>query len=131
MPQLSDERGNGGPGSAQESEAPIKTRRLATTLSDERPQSTLSDRAVAPQEVTQAVETMQSHLSQTFDHQIGRLGRPMENDEAAVAPAVSAAARTESPATAPGEMAAMLRDLSNIRDAIVVSEILRRPEERW
>lgn len=87
---------------------------------------TVADRVVQPTEVVQAVEAMQSHVEQVFNRQLGSL--------AAAPSAVSAAQSTEpsdTSATEAADLAAMLRNPQSIREAIVISEILRRPEERW
>ena len=82
----------------------------------------LSDRVVQGKEVVQAEAAMQSHLSQVFDHSVGTLSGK-QTDTAAV-PSESAAVPAE-------QLAGMFCNPQNIRDAIIVSEILRRPEERW
>ena len=65
---------------------------------------------------------MQSRLEQTFDHQVGSLVAPAARDQATT---------TGPPAAPSAEVFGMLRDPQSIREAIVVSEILRRPVERW
>jgi hypothetical protein len=74
------------------------------------------------EEVNLADDKMEAHLHQVFDHRLGRLKE-------------STAA--ESP-SAPGEsddglmsLLKLLREPRSIRDAILMGEILRRPEERW
>jgi hypothetical protein len=83
----------------------------------------LSQRAAEPKQVEPAPDTFQSHLDQTFGHQVGTFaGSARSESTAAAAPAAAAVAN---------DVVALLRDPQSIRDAIVVSEILRRPEERW
>ncbi|HEY4312740.1 MAG TPA: hypothetical protein VGN12_25040 [Pirellulales bacterium] len=73
---------------------------------------------VQPKEVEQAEAAMQSHLTQVFGHNVGSLGDVQTaTSELADVPA--------------DRVSALLRDPQTIRDAIIVSEILRRPEERW
>ncbi len=98
-----------------ESETSARAPELAPTIG-----SRLSQRSVQAVEVKQAEAAMESHLAEAFSHQVGTLGgerHPLDTDEA-----------VSSPTT---DVAAMLRDPRSIRDAIIVSEILRRPEERW
>jgi hypothetical protein len=83
---------------------------------------TLGDREQGD-EVRQAELAMQSRLQQTFGHQVGSLAAPAAADRAA-APSPPAEPAAE-------ELFGMLRDPQSIREAIVVSEILRRPTERW
>lgn len=75
----------------------------------------------------QAVQAVQQHLRQKFDHKVSSL--------AAESPtATTAQPKTpgeELPATAAAGFAAMLTDISNVRQAIVLNEILQRPEHRW
>jgi hypothetical protein len=107
---------------AEVARAAGKPRTLAPTLSGPFDQSPLNERTLRGKEVVQAETAMQSHLSQVFDHSVGTLSGK-QTDTAAVP--------SESP-TAPAEqLAGMLRNPQNIRDAIIMSEILRRPEERW
>jgi hypothetical protein len=77
---------------------------------------------VQPKEVVQAEAAMQSHLTQVFGHNVGSLG----DDQTAAGTATS-----ELAAVPADRMAGLLRDPQTIRDAIIIGEILRRPEERW
>jgi hypothetical protein len=72
-------------------------------------------------EVDAVQDKMQAHLHQVFDHQLGRL-KTSSGQEAA--PTV------EKPTSelSPDLVVRMLRSPGSIRDAIVMSEILRRPE---
>jgi hypothetical protein len=96
---------------------------LAATTEDAFGNRQLSQRVVQPTEVEQTVENLQSHLVETFGHQVGSLAGSARSASAAVSALASSAVAND--------VAAMLRDPQSIRDAIVVSEILRRPEERW
>jgi hypothetical protein len=75
-------------------------------------------------EVDQADDKLETRLHQTFDHQLGRL-RKTASDTAAIEHAKPAADVTL------GEIRAMLATPASIRDAVVMAEILRRPEGLW
>jgi hypothetical protein len=76
------------------------------------------------EEVDAADEKLEAHLHQVFDHELGRLKK-----SASVTAATPHAA--PAPDTTISEMLQMLSSPASIRDAFVMSEILRRPEERW
>ncbi|MHB1033152.1 MAG: hypothetical protein ACYC35_03920 [Pirellulales bacterium] len=83
-------------------------------------------------EVVEAEEAMQSHLQEAFGHKVGRLGgegaTPLSTPEA---PAESVRREiVETPTTLVG-LAALLSDPSQLRHAVVLQEILARPEHRW
>src|SRR4051812_14003664 len=73
---------------------------------------------------------LQSHLQQTFDHQVGRL----KTTTAAMAPTQredsNAVAATVAQATVLG-IAHMLQSPQNIRSAIILNEVFNRPVDRW
>lgn len=79
-------------------------------------------------------ERLEQHLHQVFDHQVSRLaGRA---GEVAQTPGVLEPTETEDrlgelPSTAAVGLAAMLSSGESLRQAIVISEILQRPEHRW
>jgi hypothetical protein len=78
-----------------------------------------------------ADEEMQAHLQQVFDHSLGRLRKTTDGPPvtAAATPAEPpAVSREPSPAAA---IAQMLRTPQNVRNVIVLSEILNRPLDRW
>lgn len=75
------------------------------------------------EDVEQADDKLEAHLHQTFDHQVGRL-RSSVTDVAAVA--ASDVKRTGFTA---GSIAGMLLSPDNIRNAIILGEILKRPGE--
>lgn len=81
-------------------------------------------------EVAQADEQIDERLHETFDHDVGRLaGRPGEpRSDTAGEPEDRMA---ELPSAAAVGLAAMFSNAQNIRQAIVISEILTRPEHRW
>jgi hypothetical protein len=66
------------------------------------------------------------HLHQTFDHQLGRLKDAAIPDET-----TEANAPAPQPATPAAALAKMLRDPGGVRQAILLGEILNRPEGRW
>ena len=76
------------------------------------------------EEVDQADDKLESRLHQTFDHQLGRL-KKTASDTAAVEHTKPA------PDVTLTEIRTLLATPANIRDAIVMAEILRRPEDRW
>jgi hypothetical protein len=74
--------------------------------------------------VKQADEQFDIQLQQKFDHELSSLAErraPQTQAEAAVAPVPSQAA----------QIAALLASTDGVRQAIVLNEILRRPEDRW
>jgi hypothetical protein len=75
-------------------------------------------------EVDQADDKLETHLHQTFDHQLGRL-KKTASDSAAVEHVKPA------PDVTIGEIRSMLSSPASIRDAIIMAEVLRRPEDRW
>jgi hypothetical protein len=81
-----------------------------------------------------ADEVVGEHLHQVFDHRVGRLeGTPGESTHAAQAEeAESPEDRIDAlPQTAAAGLAAMLAEPTSLRRAILLSEILQRPEHRW
>ncbi len=76
------------------------------------------------------VGQLQSHLQQTFDHQVGRL----KTTTTAMAPTQredsNAVAATVAQATVLG-IAHMLQSPQNIRSAIILNEVFNRPVDRW
>jgi hypothetical protein len=83
-------------------------------------------------EVAQADEQLGEHLHKVFDHDVSSLapkpGEVSAQPATAGGPAPDAATL---PLTAAAGFAALLSDMENVRQAIVINEILRRPEERW
>jgi hypothetical protein len=76
------------------------------------------------EEVDRADDKLEARLHQVFDHQIGQL-RTSTMEAAATLSTDPAAAGTA------GTMMQMLRSPQSMRDAIVMAEILRRPDDRW
>lgn len=75
-------------------------------------------------EVDLADDKLEARLHQVFDHQLGQL------KSTASSTAATAHAATPPDVTV-SEMLQMLRSPQSIRDAIVMAEVLRRPDERW
>jgi hypothetical protein len=77
----------------------------------------------------QETHSLESHLKQTFTHQVGTLA-PAAADSLAAQnrAAAAAAAATGSKQTLP--IAALLSG-GNLRNAVILNEIFQRPEERW
>jgi hypothetical protein len=73
--------------------------------------------------------SLESHLKQTFAHQVGTLA-PASGDSLAAQnrAAAAAAAATGSKQTLP--IAALLSG-GNLRNAVILHEIFQRPEDRW
>jgi hypothetical protein len=85
-------------------------------------------------EVTQEVAQLDERLHNVFDHQLSSLAsQPGESSVATTAqgsPLPEDQVAGMLPVTAAG-ITALLSDPENIRQAIILNEILRRPEERW
>jgi hypothetical protein len=77
-------------------------------------------------EVDRADDKMEARLHQVFDHSVGQLKKqatdsiPKTPEGADIAPALTSA-----------NLAELMRSPPAIRSAIVLGEILHRPEERW
>ena len=83
-------------------------------------------------EVAQADDKVEGRLRQKFDHRVSRLtGRPGEAAATPAEPSAAAVAPGELPVTAAAGLAALFATADSIRHAIIINEILRRPEERW
>jgi hypothetical protein len=76
------------------------------------------------EQVGQADERLSAHLNQAFAHQVGNLaGQPNEVERGGAAVIHSVVSG--------GQIATMLHDPRMFRHAIVLNEILTRPEHRW
>lgn len=80
------------------------------------------------EDIEQADEKLADHLHATFDHKLGRLGAE-EAKEVALARVQSGKGLTSRLTAA--EFAEMLKTPAAARNAIILNEILRRPEHRW
>jgi hypothetical protein len=67
-------------------------------------------------------------LQQKFDHKLGSLSARHASRMQDQRTAANTAAQVETPAS---QIAAMLASPDGVRQAIVINEILRRPEDRW
>ena len=73
------------------------------------------------EEVDAADDKLKAHLHQVFDHQLGRLKK-------STLEAGAAAYKEPAPEFSLGQIMRLLRSSDSIRDAIVMSEILHRPD---
>jgi hypothetical protein len=73
---------------------------------------------------------MQSHMHKTFDHQLGSLAPAATSDPPMTQEEQQASDLVGVPNTA-NDFMAMLRNPAQVRQAIIMNEILRRPEDRW
>jgi hypothetical protein len=86
------------------------------------------------EEVAQADEQVEQRLHARFDHEVSSLaGTPGESAGMPTAeqPPEPEYRANELPSAAAAGLAAMLGDAVGIRQAIVINEILTRPEDRW
>jgi hypothetical protein len=86
------------------------------------------------EEVVQADREIDQRLHEVFDHRVSRL-ELVPGEAAAPAFAAETAEPTEAPAAGSTPLATGLLDLignpESLRQAIILNEILYRPEERW
>jgi hypothetical protein len=81
-------------------------------------------------EVVQADEKMEKHVREAFSHRLGQL--PTTSGEGAGASGTGEPAPPPPlPKTTARGLAALLRNPATVRQAILISEILNRPEHRW
>jgi hypothetical protein len=76
-------------------------------------------------EVDLADDKLEAHLHQVFDHKLGSFQRSVADGDASAKQAL----QTDQPGAL--GFAAMLANPQSLRNAILLSEILRRPEENW
>jgi hypothetical protein len=76
-------------------------------------------------EVDQADEKLQARLTKTFDHQLGQL------KNTSLAAPEQAPVQTSEALAASMNLTRLLRNAQTIRNGIILSEILARPEHRW
>jgi hypothetical protein len=76
-------------------------------------------------EVDQADDKLEARLHRTFDHKLGQL---KDTTTAATPQQIKQAA---DPSSSAANMARLLANPQSIRNAIILSEILNRPEDRW
>jgi hypothetical protein len=82
------------------------------------------------QGVSGEVGQLQSHLQQTFDHQVGRLKTTTNVMDPTQREDSNATAAVVAKATVLG-IAHMLQSPENIRSAIILNEVFNRPLDRW
>jgi hypothetical protein len=78
-------------------------------------------------EIEMADDKLAAHLHEVFDHKVGDL-KKSTMEAAAVSP--SQAAR-DAPLPGAASIARMLTDPQSLRNAFIMSEILKRPDENW
>lgn len=84
--------------------------------------------------LSQTDKAIQDHLHGAFDHRVGTLGEtPGEAAQASQAEEAEAPEDriTPFPAVAAAGLAALFADAQTVRQAILINEILQRPEHRW
>lgn len=85
-------------------------------------------------EIAQADSEIDQHLRQTFDHRVGQLAAvPGEAaaPTAAAEPPELAGLTADSASPFTTGLLDLMSDPDSLRQAIVLNEVLRRPEERW
>jgi hypothetical protein len=89
----------------------------------------LAQRAEQLSHVNQTEAAFQAHM-QTLEHSVGRIQEAVT--DAALPAQTPRDDKSHAAATPAGELfAALLADAQSLRQAIVLNEIIRRPEERW
>ncbi|HVX16286.1 MAG TPA: hypothetical protein VHC22_34185 [Pirellulales bacterium] len=88
----------------------------------------LSGRGERLTHVEQTEAAFQAHM-QSLDHTVGRINESAANAPPAGSPAESAQQPAEPPANE--LFAALVADPQNLRQAIILREIIERPVERW
>jgi hypothetical protein len=85
--------------------------------------------------VAQVDREIDQHLHQVFDHSLSQIaatpGETAAPPEAVGVMELPESSATEIPSTFATDLAALLTDSNSIRHAIVLNEIIHRPEERW
>ena len=81
------------------------------------------------EQVGLADDVMDAHLHQVFDHQVGRLAASSPMSQ--ITPAAASRSSQDVASESHGSIVRMLKSPRSLRDAIVVSEILQRPEHLW
>jgi len=84
--------------------------------------------------LSESDKAIKEHMHGTFDHRLGALGEtPGESGQAAQAQETETPEDriTPFPAVAAAGLAALFADAQTVRQAILINEILQRPEHRW
>jgi hypothetical protein len=79
------------------------------------------------EEVDLADDKLEARLHRVFDHSVGQL-RKQATDSA---PAPPEGPHDQAPAVSSSAIAQMMRSQQAIRNAIILGEILHRPEQNW
>jgi hypothetical protein len=77
--------------------------------------------------IDRAGDQMDQHLREVFEHKLGQLGSSTSRTEDSVLDDDEKTAATPRRAS----LRSLLRSPQSIRNAIVLSEIINRPQERW
>ena len=78
-------------------------------------------------QMTERSRKMKAARSKKFDHDLGQLDKTATTDRSEQVPEK----KKPIPRSATAGIAAMLADGQSLRDAIIFSEIIKRPEDRW
>ena len=84
------------------------------------------------EETRQTRQTTEQRLHKKFDHELGSLEAESHKRAKSATKAKEPAAEPLAvPATSAAGFAALLANVDNVRQAVVLNEILQRPEHRW
>lgn len=78
-----------------------------------------------------ADEEMEAHLQQKFGHSVGRLRKTTQGPAPPATATPSVAATVIREASPAHGIAELLRSPQNVRNAIILAEVLNRPADRW
>ncbi|MGE3777130.1 MAG: hypothetical protein AB7F89_08105 [Pirellulaceae bacterium] len=82
--------------------------------------------------VRQADDVMEAHLHGKFEHRLGRLGAATSRaEDSTLDDEETAALAAASTTAAPVDFLQLLRNPHSLRTAIILSEVLTPPTERW
>jgi hypothetical protein len=112
-------------------EEPLEVKPLETgprRLAEELATRTLTSGSLGhlSSDVAQADDRLESRLRQTFAHDLSTLSA-----KPSVSPSSPAEPATPLPPTAAAGLTALLASGANLRNAVILSEIINRPEHRW
>jgi hypothetical protein len=82
-------------------------------------------------DIVRADQQMEQHLQKSFDRQVGTLGDSAPKSSGTPATDAEPVADRAEPSAAAAALARSLADPKNLRQAVILSEILQRPEHRW
>lgn len=94
---------------------------------------TFSERAShLGEDIKAADEVLESHLHETFEHKLGSLGATTARaDDSTLDEDELQAAKAAQPPSSAQSLLNMLRSPQNLRNTIILSEILNPPYSRW